>query len=125
MNRLLRGLVVLPGILFVAVGVYWLVDPAGAAAELGMSLLVGVGLSSQIADLAAFFLTLGMMILAAVITLKRHWFYVPAFMLLGAAIFRLLAWLLHDAGLAGQSIVLELVVAGLLFFASSRLAREE
>ena len=46
-------------------------------------------------------------------------------MLLGAAIFRVLAWLLHDAALAGQLIALELVVACLLLFAASRLTAGE
>jgi hypothetical protein len=46
-------------------------------------------------------------------------------MLLGAAIFRVLAWLLHDAALAGQMIGVELVVACLLLFGASRLSARE
>jgi hypothetical protein len=125
MNRFLRVLVALAGIFFVVMGLRWLVDPAGAGAELGMVLLDGVGRSTQIGDMAAFFLALGMMILVGVITSERRWFHVPALMLLGAAIFRVLAWLFHDAALAGQMIGLELVVACLLLFGSSRLAARE
>lgn len=125
MNRILRVLVALPGIFFVVMGLRWLVDPAGAAGDMDMELLDGIGRSTQIGDLAVFFLALGMMILVGLITSQRRWFYVPALMLLGAAIFRVLAWLLHDAALAGQLIALELVVACLLLFAASRLTARE
>lgn len=125
MNRILRVLVALPGIFFVVMGLRWLVDPAGAAGNMDMELLDGIGRSTQIGDLATFFLALGMMILAGLITSQRRWFHVPALMLLGAAIFRVLAWLLHDAALAGQLIALELVVACLLLFAASRLTARE
>jgi len=125
MNRILRVLVALPGIFFVVMGLRWLVDPAGAAGDMDMELLDGIGRSTQIGDLATFFLALGMMILVGLITSQRRWFHVPALMLLGAAIFRVLAWLLHDAALAGQLIALELVVACLLLVAASRLTARE
>ena len=125
MNKVLRVLIALPGIFFVVMGLRWLVDPVGAAGSMSMELLDGIGRSTQIGDLAVFFLALGMMILVGLITSQRRWFYVPALMLLGAAIFRVLAWLLHDAALAGQMIGLELVVACLLLFGSSRLAARE
>jgi hypothetical protein len=41
--------------LFVLTGIAWLVVPAFAATQLGMTLLSGVGLSTQIGDLASFF----------------------------------------------------------------------
>jgi fatty acid desaturase len=125
MNRILRALVALPGIFFVVMGLRWLVDPAGAAGDMDMELLDGIGRSTQIGDLATFFLAVGMMILVGLITSQRRWFHVPALMLLGTAIFRVLAWLLHDAALAGQLIALELVVACLLLFAASRLTAGE
>jgi hypothetical protein len=124
MNKLLRALVVLPGIFFTVMGLLWLVAPASAAGALGMPLLDSVGRSTQIADLAVFFLATGMLILVAAITLQGRWFLVPALMMLGAGIFRTFAWLVHDAALLVQPIALELVVAGLLFFASSRLAEK-
>jgi hypothetical protein len=125
MKTLLRILIVLPGIFFVVMGLLWLTSPPGAAAALGMPLLSGVGRSTQIADLAVFFLAIGMMILLAAISLQGRWFQVPALMLLGAAIFRVLAWLIHDAALAVEPIMLEVVVGCLLLFASSRLADKE
>lgn len=125
MKKLLSILVTLPAIVFIVMGLRWLVDPAGAAAELGMPLLEGVGLSTQVGDLSVFFLALGMMMLLAVITARRHWFYVTALMLLGAAMFRVLAWLVHDAAFAAQLIGGELIVGCLLLFASSRLAERD
>jgi hypothetical protein len=125
MDKLLRVLCAAPAIFFVVVGLRWLIDPAGIAPELGMPLLEGIGLSTQIGDLAVLFLSIGMMMLLAVITSRRHWFHVPALMLLGAAGFRVIAWLLHDAAFAGQLVALEFGVACLLLFAASRLASRE
>jgi hypothetical protein len=126
MNTLLRVLVVLPGIFFTVMGLMWLTAPASAAGALGMPLLDGVGRSTQIADLAVFFLAIGLMILLAATSLQGRWFQVvPALMLIGAAIFRVLAWLIHDAALAVEPIALEVVVGCLLLLASSRLAERE
>ena len=125
MNTLLRVLVVLPGIFFTVMGLMWLTAPASAAGALGMPLLDGVGRSTQIADLAVFFLAIGLMILLAATSLQGRWFQVPALMLLGAGIFRVLAWLIHDAALAVEPIALEVVVGCLLLLASSRLAERE
>ena len=124
MNTLLRILVVLPGIFFTVMGLMWLTAPGSAAGALGMPLLDGVGRSTQIADLAVFFLAIGLMILLAATSLQGRWFQVPALMLLGAGIFRVLAWLIHDAALAVEPIALEVVVGCLLLFASSRLAEK-
>jgi hypothetical protein len=125
MKKLMRVLVVLPSILFVVTGLRWLVDPATAAAELGMTLLDGVGRSTQIGDLSAFFLTLGICMLIAVITARRAWFYPPMILLALAAFGRIIAWLIHDAALAMPMIVPEVVVAALLFVASRTLADQD
>ena len=71
MNKVLPVIVALPGILFVATGFRWLVDSSAAAVQFGMLLLDGVGRSSQISDMSGFFLTLGIVMLAALITSKR------------------------------------------------------
>ena len=122
-NKFLSALVVLPAVLFVVTGVRWLVDPADVAPTLGLALDQGLGLSSQVGDLSSFFLTLGICILAAVVTGRRTWYYTPILLLSLAAIGRLVAWLVHDAALAPQ-IGLELVIAVLLLVASRRLPRE-
>lgn len=125
MNKVLRVIVILPAILFVMMGLRWITDPVGAGEALGLTLLDGVGRSSQIGDMAAYFLTLGILILIALITAKRSWFYPPILLLSLTAIFRVLAWLLHDAAPATHLIAPEVIIAGLLFFASTRLCEKE
>jgi hypothetical protein len=122
LNRVLRLLVVLPAILFVVLGLRWITQPSAAAGALGMPLLDGPGRSSQIGDVGAAFLSMGLLILIALVTGKRSWFQAPALMLSLVALFRVLAWLFHGAPLAVPMIVVELGVAGLLIFASSRLS---
>ncbi|MEM8767621.1 MAG: hypothetical protein AAGE43_09270 [Pseudomonadota bacterium] len=117
-RRVLTLIVILPGLLFMVLGLRWLVDPAGVAPTLGLSLETGLGLSSQIADLAAFFLVAGLSILIAVVTRRRSWFYPPAMLLLLAAAGRLVAWAAHGAAFALQPMVFEVVVAALLLFAA-------
>jgi hypothetical protein len=124
MNSLLRALVALPAIGFLVIGLRWAIDPSSAASDLGMTLLSGVGRSSQIGDVGALFLSMGSMILIALTTGQRSWFYAPALMLSLIAVLRILAWLLHGAALTLDMIILEVIVASLLLFASSRLSRE-
>ena len=117
-RRIFTLIVILPGLLFIVLGLRWLVDPAGAAPLLGLSVEAGFGLSSQVADLSAFFLIAGLSILIAVVTRTRSWFYPPVMLLLIAATGRLVAWLVHGASFAGQAIVFEVAVAALLLIAS-------
>jgi hypothetical protein len=125
MKLLLRVLVTLPAILFIVTGLRWAIDPGGAAAALGMTLLDGIGRSSQIGDVGAMFLSMGTMMLIALITAKRTWFYAPALLLSLIAVYRVLAWLVHDAALAMDMIVVELVVAVILLIAASKLSPNE
>jgi hypothetical protein len=122
MITLLRILVLLPGVAFLVTGLRWLVAPAGVAPEFGLSLASGIGLSSQVGDMSAFFLTLGICILMALVSGRRIWFY-PAITLLAlTALGRILAWLLHDAALATSLIAPEVIVALLLLFAARHLS---
>lgn len=122
MNKLLSGLVALIGVFFLWTGLRWLVDPSAVAGQFGMALSTGIGRSTQIGDLASFFLTVGFSILLALVTSKRVWYY-PGMMLLGlAALGRIVAWLLYDAAFAAEMILVEVIVAGLLILASRRLA---
>lgn len=125
MKTVLRILVTLPAVLFVVMGLRWITDPTGAATMVGMTLMDGVGRSSQIGDFGAFFLAMGIMMLLALITARRTWFYAPALMLALVAVLRILAWLLHGAALALDAIVVEVVVATVLLLASSRLSQGE
>ena len=99
----------------------WLLAPAGVAPEFGLVLSTGVGLSSQIGDMSAFFLTLGVCILMGLITQRAIWYYPPIILLSLTAVGRLLAWLLHDAALAMNLIAPEVIVALILLIASRRL----
>jgi len=118
MTILARILVLLPGVLFLVTGLRWLLAPAAVAPEFGLMLGSGIGLSSQIGDMSAFFLTLGVCILMGLTTQRSIWYYPPIILLLLTATGRILAWLMHDAALATALIVPEVVVALILFFAS-------
>jgi hypothetical protein len=117
----LRAIVLLCGVLFIITGLRWLLAPAGVAPEFGLVLSTGVGLSSQIGDMSAFFLTLGVCILMGLITQRAIWYYPPIILLSLTAVGRLLAWLLHDAALAMNLIAPEVIVALILLIASRRL----
>lgn len=124
MNRILKILVLLPAIGFVVTGLRWLVAPAGVAPTLGLTLEQGVGLSSQVGDMSAFFLTLGACMLIALIAGQRSWYYPPIMLLALTAVGRVLAWLVHDATLAMSLIGPEVVVTIILLIASRRLPTE-
>jgi uncharacterized membrane protein len=123
MIRIITLLVALASLLFIAIGVRWLVDPAGAAPELGLSLSQGLGLSTQIGDISSFFLTLGLCIAIALVSKQRIWYYPAIMLLVLAALGRLAAWSMHGAALAVPQIAVEVLVALLLWYASKRLGR--
>ncbi len=123
-RRVLTIVLVLPAILFTVMGLGWLVAPSGVAGELGLTLESGLGLSSQIGDLSAFFLVAGLSLLIALVTKQRSWFY-PTAMLLGfAAVGRLVVWAMHDAALAPQ-IAFEVVVTILVLTGARFLPESE
>ncbi len=124
MRSLLRILTMLPGVLFVLQGVVWIADPARAAAGLGMSLLGGLALSTQIGDLSALFLTAGTTILIGVRPGHARLLYVPMGLFSVAALARTLAWALHGAAFAATFIAIEVTVAALLLAAARRLDAE-
>ena len=114
----IRLVMVLPAVLFILIGLSWILDPAGVAPDFGFPLLSGLGLSSQVGDLAAFFLTAGLCALAGIVTKTRHWFYAPVMLLSLTALGRILAWMIHHAEFAGQMIMTEILVALLWYFGS-------
>lgn len=121
LNRIIIVLVVLPAILMVLLGVRWLVDPAGVAPQFGFPLLTGLGLSSQVGDMAAFFLTAGLCMLLGVVLREPIWFYPPMMLFLLAASGRMIAWLVHGASLALQMIAVEIITSTILIVAARRL----
>ena len=120
-NTAIKLLVLLFGILFLVTGLRWLLAPAGIAPDFGLALGSGIGLSSQVGDMSAFFLTLGVCMLTGLTTQRSVWYYPPIMLLLLTAVGRVLAWLLHDAALATQLFALEVIVSLVLLFASRRL----
>ena len=120
MNRLLSVAIGAPALLFVVVGIRWAIDPGGAAGMLGMPLVSGLGLSAQISDIGALFLSMGVLMILALVSQHKTWFYAPAMMLLMVASYRLIAWLAHGAAFAGQEIAIEIVVSALLLVAAAR-----
>ena len=85
-----------------------------------MPLLEGVGRSTQVGDLGAFFFALSAMILIGAWTLQRQWIYCACMLLGGAALMRTIAWLAHGADFAPTFIGVETVVTIALLIAASR-----
>ena len=125
MKNVLRIVAGLVGILFFLNGLQWIISPANVAASLGMPLLEGVGLSTQIGDLGSFFITVGAMTLIGAITTTRHWFYAPSMLLLVAALYRTLSTLLYGAPFVMSAIVVEVVVGLFLIFVGSKISMED
>ena len=124
MNSVLKVLVLVIAVSFLVTGLRWLVAPIGVAPNFGLTLDQGVGLSSQVGDMSAFFLTLATCLLIALISGRRSWYYPPIMLLSFTAIGRIVAWLVHDAALALDLIAPEVVVSIILLVASHRLAKE-
>jgi len=121
MRSALRIVISLMGAAFTLQGVGWLVVPDRAAAGLGMPLLDGLARSTQVGDFAAFFLALGLSILAGVRPGHARVLYFPAGLLGGAAVSRTVAWATHGAAFAATFIMVE-TVACLLLLASAQRA---
>ncbi len=118
MQWLLKVPVALIGVLMLSMGLRWLLAPAGIAGELGMPLLDGAGLSTQVGDLSAFFLCIGVFTLLGLSTARPHWYYAAVMLLSLAALGRVLAWLLHGAALLPNAIGPEIVFSIILLLAA-------
>jgi len=109
------------GALLLMMGVRWVVDPAGAAQGIGMEVLDGVARSSQLGDLAAFFVTAGSFALLGILLRKGVLLYTSAALVGLAAVFRSLAWLVNDAPFAADLIIPELVMCAIFLVARQRI----
>ena len=125
MKNVLRVIAGLAGTLFFLNGLQWIINPASVADSLGMPLLEGVGLSTQIGDLGSFFITVGAMTLIGAITTTRHWFYAPSMLLLVAALYRTLSTILYGAPFVMSAIVVEISIGLFLIFAGSRISTKD
>ena len=119
MERVIRILAGLAGLLMTVQGLRWIVDPAAQAESLGMPLLDGVARSTQVGDLAAFFLAAGGFGIYGAWRRQRAFLFAAAVLLGGAATMRTLTALLHDAPFATQFIVPEVVMT-VIFGAAAR-----
>ena len=124
MKNTLRVVAGLLGTIFLINGLQWIIAPANIAAQLGMPLLEGVGLSTQIGDMGSFFITVGAMTVIGALSQTRHWFYAPSMLLLVAALFRTLSTAIYGAPFFLPAIVVEISVGLFLIFAGSRISKE-
>ena len=116
---------ILPAVFFLFTGFQWLVSPDAAASALMMPLLDGAGRNSQISDIGGLFLGMGLTVMGAVVIRKGDWLMPVSIILACIAVFRLLAFTLHDATLTPQMVVMEIVLSVWFAIASRNLLVEE
>ena len=120
--RIIAGLI---GALMAATAAGWLLDPETAAGSLGMSYMDGIGRSTQVGEISAFFVFLVVMCIAGAVTRVGHYLRSAGLLLLLTAVFRTTAWALHGAEFATIFIVFEIVMAGLLFFCAAKISQRK
>jgi len=120
MPKLLRGLSILIGVSLFFNAVRFAFAPAGAAADLGMGLLTGVGASTQIGDIGALFLAASVLIALGQRPGQGRWLLAAAILLGCAALMRTLAGATGHADFAPQFVVPEVVMAGILVAAARK-----
>lgn len=103
--------------LTVFLGLRWVVEPQVAAGSLGMPLLDGLGRSTQIGDLSAFFFGIAAMLLLGIQTRRDSWLHAAAIFYGLAAAMRTMAYALHDAPFATNFIVIEITLCVLIMAA--------
>ena len=75
MNKFLVILNTINGILFITIGLLWVVSPSIAGANFGiLEIPEGLGRSSLIGDVGSYFFCIGVMMILAVYTLRSIWF---------------------------------------------------
>jgi hypothetical protein len=123
MNRLLVVLNTINGVIFIILGLLWVISPYEAGANFGiLEIPEGLGRSSLIGDVGSYFFCIGVMMILAVYTLRGIWFYAPAMLLGFTALFRVISWLAHDATFATQFIIIEILLIILLLVTSKRMS---
>ena len=120
--RVIAGLI---GALMAATAWGWLLDPETAAGNLGMTYMDGIGRSTLVGDMSAFFVFLVAMCVMGAITKIGHYLHSAGLLLLLAAVFRTLAWGVHGADFATTFIVFDVACAALLFFSGPKSSRRD
>ncbi len=121
LDKVIKGLAYVFCVLLLINGIQWLAVPEPTAESFGMTLMDGIGRSTQIGDLAAFFFVAGGMGLAGLLRKDKTMMLTPAALVGGAAVFRTLAWAVHGAAFATPFIVIEIVMLSVFLAARSRL----
>ena len=125
MNRFLVVLNAINGILFIAIGLLWVISPYEAGANFGiLEISEGLGRSSLIGDVGSYFFCIGLMMILAAYTLRSIWFYAPAMLLVVTALFRVISWAAHVATFATQFIIIEIILITLLLVTSKRMSSQ-
>ena len=125
MNKFLVVLNAINGILFIAIGLLWVISPYEAGANFGiLEISEGLGRSSLIGDVGSYFFCIGLMMILAAYTLRSIWFYAPAMLLGVTALFRVISWAAHDATFATQFIIIEILLITLLIVTSKRMSSQ-
>jgi hypothetical protein len=109
-KNIYRVLATLPGFLMGMNAIGWLTQPEETAKGLGMPLLEGVGRSTQIGDMGALFVGTTILIFWGAVRSQVQWLYSAALFLGCAAVIRTIAALAHDAAMATQFIVPEVIM---------------
>jgi len=111
MNRkVLQVIAAIPGLVMLNNAIGFIFNPASAAASLGMPLLEGMALNTQIGDLGAFFLCSAGFIFLGALKSSSLLLNAGASLLGAAAVMRLIAWGFHGAELATVFITFEVVI---------------
>ena len=125
MNKFLVVLNAINGVLFIAIGLLWVISPYEAGANFGiLEISEGLGRSSLIGDVGSYFFCIGLMMILAAYTLRSIWFYAPAMLLGVTALFRVVSWAAHDATFATQFIIIEILLITLLLVTSKRMSSQ-
>ena len=117
MSFITKFLSSIPAVVFLIIGVFWVLQPGIMAENFGMVLSSDLGLSSQIGDLGSYFVSSALMIFYGIYTNNTHWFYPPILIMLLTALFRTLSTFLHDAPFAADMIGSEILFSGILIYA--------
>lgn len=115
----------MPALLSMFIGLAWWFAPEFVTDQLGMELQSGAGLSTQIADLASFFFTLGGCWLVGLLSGDRVWLFPPIMLLAFAIVGRIIAWLFHGAALTIGIVALETGLIVSLLFIFLKIATRE
>jgi hypothetical protein len=109
-NNVIKIIAAVPGIPMLVNALMFILQPKTVTADLGMPLLEGVGLSTQLADLGAFFTFSALLIFYGVLKSNGEYLRIVALLLGLTAILRAVAWVINDAALASTLIGAEILL---------------